>query len=203
MDIQTISNWLGTGSINVFGRPFAGKDTVCKKLADKFDGIVLGGGDIFRNTVIPEHVKRIIEAGNLAPTQDFIDIVVPYLSKQEFEDSPLILSSVGRWIGEEGGVLRAARESGHPLRAIIYLDISDTAAHNRLTRSLSSGDRARVDDHPEILEKRFKEFTTKTLPVIDEYEKLGLLIRIDGMQSPEVVFQTIVDELANRASASR
>src|ERR1700741_1102728 len=96
-EIQTIKKWLGTGSINVFGLPFAGKDTHSQELAVQLDGKILGGGEILRNSIIPDHVRELIDEGHLAPTEDYIRIVLPYLSKEEFADKPLILSSVGRW----------------------------------------------------------------------------------------------------------
>ena len=105
--IEKIAEWLGSGSINIFGMPFAGKDTQGELLATALDAVRLSGGEILRNSVIPPHVQEAIDAGNLAPTDEYIDIVLPYLSKQEFAGKPLILSSVGRWKGEEGGVIAA------------------------------------------------------------------------------------------------
>lgn len=202
-EIEIIKQWIGSSSVNIFGRPFAGKDTVCERLAELIDGVVLGGGDILRSSKIPQHVKEIIDAGGLAPTQDYVNIVLPYLSKKEFVNKPLVLSSVGRWIGEEEGVIQAAEKSGHSLKVAIYLDISDRTAHERLMIARSSNSRERSDDDPEKLERRFDEFNNKTAPVLLEYEKMGLLTTIDGAQSYEEVFQSVAKGLLNLASASR
>ncbi|HEY1085674.1 MAG TPA: nucleoside monophosphate kinase [Candidatus Saccharimonadales bacterium] len=199
MDIELIKTWLGTGAINVFGRPFAGKDTVCARLGEDLDGVVLGGGDILRNSVIPPHVKEIIDSGALAPTDDYIDIVLPYLSKAEFADKSLILSSVGRWIGEEQGVLQAAEKSGHGIKAVIYLDISNDVARERLNNAHTTDRESRADDTLATLEKRFNEFEEKTLPVIHEYEKLGLLVRIDGSAPHHDVYTAVISALATKA----
>lgn len=201
-DITTVSEWLGSGSINIFGLPYAGKDTQAELLAKEFDGVRLSGGEILRNSVIPEHVKLAIDKGNLAPTQDYIDIVLPYLGRDEFSGKPLILSSVGRWHGEEEGVLQALEQSGHPLKAVIFLTINEDKLHERWEIAQSTGDRGdRADDAQHVLSTRLAEFHDKTLPVIDYYREKGLLIEIDASNHVIDVCRDIVDALAQRATA--
>jgi adenylate kinase len=151
---------------------------------------------------VPEHVTTLIRAGKLAPTEDYIAIVLPYLSKEEFSNKPLILSSVGRWHGEEDGVLGAAEASGHPVKAVVYLDITEEGVRTRWQEKNHVGARGeRHDDTEEILETRLEEYREKTLPVIDYYKKSGLLIDIDSSLPKDVVLQTIIDELYKRAIA--
>lgn len=200
--LAAIRTWLGTGSINIFGRPFAGKDTHGRELVDFFDGVLLGGGDILRNSVVPEHVTTLIRAGKLAPTEDYIAIVLPYLSKADFKDKPLILSSVGRWHGEEAGVLGAAEAAGHPVKAVIYLAISEDGVRQRWQEKNHVGARGeRHDDTAEILETRLAEYREKTLPVIDYYKSTGLLIEIDSSLPKDEVLQIIIDALYARATS--
>jgi len=194
--ITAIKNWLGAGSINVFGMPFAGKDTQSNRLAELLDANVLGGGEILRNSVIPKRVKKAIDAGELAPTKDYIRIVLPYLSKEEFAGKPLILSSVGRWHGEEPGVIGAAKDSGHEIKAVIFLKLEEEDAIERFKESIKIGDRGtRTDDDPDAIHRRFSEFREKTLPVIDFYRQKNLLIEIDGRPPIEEIFNKIIDEL--------
>jgi adenylate kinase len=162
--------------------------------------VVLGGGDILRNSVIPEHVREIIDNGGLAPTDDYINIVLPYLSKQEFADGPLILSSVGRWHGEEEGVLGAAKASGHEVKAVIYLDIDQAVALERWDHAQKHATRGeRADDARHKLDTRFDEFNKKTLPVIEYYREHKLLIDVDGRPDAARVSQDIINALATFA----
>jgi len=194
-----IKAWLGSGTINIFGRPFAGKDTQGAKLAATFEGSLLGGGDILRNSTIPDYVDAILRRGELIPSDDYVDIVLPYLSKPEFADRPLILSSVGRWIGEEKGVLAATEAANHPLKAVVYLELSEATVIDRWKSLQSHDDRGgRYDDTEEVLTKRLEEYRNKTIPVIEEYEMMGLLIRIDGESDPVTVYDSILGALDER-----
>ncbi len=199
-----IKNWLGSGSINLFGLPYAGKDTQGELLAEKFGARLLGGGEILRGSVIPPHVKVAIDAGNLAPTQEYIDIVLPYLSRSEFANKPLILSAVGRWHGEETGVLQATKQSGHSIKAVIYLAIDESTLRRRWEATQSAGGRGeRADDARDILDTRLAEFREKTLPVIETYREMGLLIEVDASVDVTTVNQQILSELSRFASAAQ
>lgn len=194
--LEVIRTWLGSGSINIFGRPFAGKDTHGRELVTLFNGVLLGGGDILRNSEVPAHVTEHIRAGRLAPTEDYVQIVLPYLSRDEFKGKPLILSSVGRWHGEEEGVLRATKAAGHETKAVIYLDIDDDAVRKRWSKEDHSANRGdRHDDTAEILEVRLKEYREKTLPVIDYYRDTGMLITIDSTASKQAVLDLLIQRL--------
>lgn len=201
--IADVKSWLGTGSINLFGRPFAGKDTQGRILADLFDGVLLGGGDILRNSVIPERSKQALSRGELIPIEDYISIVLPYLSKDEFKDKPLILSSVGRWHGEEPGVMGATESSGHQIKAVIYLNQPESASWERWRKdqeTKSKGDRGnRTDDYENILPTRFAEFTNKTGPVLDYYrQQTDLFIEVNSDQHAVQVTADILRALQAR-----
>lgn len=200
--IDIITKWLGSGSINIFGLPFAGKDEQAKRFANTFSGVTLSGGEILRSSITPE-IQSFFDAGELIPSDLYVEVVLPYLSKTEFMNKPLILSSVGRWHGEEDGVIKALKEANHELKAVIFLNISHGDAVKRLNASKSIGDRVgRTDDNEELLDTRFKEFEAKTSSVIDYYRGLNLLIEIDGSKSREEVQADILDALATKAQNS-
>ena len=200
--LSTIKSWLGTGSINIFGYPYAGKDTHGGTLSELFDAPLLSGGNILRNSVIPEDIKSLMDRGGLIPTEDYIRIVIPYLSKSEFQGRPLILSSVGRWVGEESGVLEATESSGHPTKAVIYLHLSEGVVRERWQVSQEINDReGRADDHSHALEYRLEEFKNKTLPAIEEYRKKNLLIEVNSEASKQEVLENILARLYLRATS--
>jgi adenylate kinase len=195
-DLQRVAAWLGSGSLNIFGPPFAGKDTQGRVLADLFDGPLLGGGEILRQSHMPDHFKDLHRTGKLFPTDIYLELVLPYLSQESFRGKPLILSSVGRWHGEEAGVLEATAQAGHPIKAIILLDIDKDEIWRRWKKSHTIKDRGdRSDDSYEVLETRLEEFRNKTMPVIDFYRDEQLLIEVDGSQKPDLVTKNILKSL--------
>ncbi|HVX24379.1 MAG TPA: nucleoside monophosphate kinase [Candidatus Saccharimonadales bacterium] len=197
--VARLQDWLGQGSINIFGRPYAGKDTQGETLADLFGAELLGGGEILRNSVIPSEVRRIMDAGDLIPTADFIRIVLPYLSDEKFANKPLILSAVGRWQGEEEGVLQATQAAGHPIKAVIFLNTNEALVRQRREQGIGQDRGYRADDAADTFEKRLTEFREKTLPVIEFYRQNDLLIEIDGSPKPPAVTESILDALLLRA----
>jgi adenylate kinase len=203
MESENIKTWLGMGSINIFGLPFSGKDTQAHALAADLDAEVISGGDILRSHSDQTTIKKLMLTGELFPTDYYLGIITPFLSRQEYADMPLILSSVGRWHGEEEAIIKATTESGHPLKAVINLELDEAEVWRRFEASNKQKDRGfRHDDASQILEIRLNEFQTKTLPVIDFYRDKGLLIDVDGSKPAKIVTQEIVGRLALFAQTS-
>lgn len=205
--IAKIKNWLGTGSINLFGLPFSGKDTIGKKLAEALNAKLLSSGDILRKSVdqASKQALRDRNSGKLTPTEEFRNIILPYFSLPALNDYPLVLSMVGRWIGEEQPTMEAARASGHPIKAVVLLNVSEAEVKSRWeaaqilqNRTGDPEEDKRADDKTmAILQTRFDEFNTKVMPVIQVYQKMGILIPVNARQNREEVFASVIDSLAN------
>jgi adenylate kinase len=99
---------------------------------------------------------------------------------------------------------------------VIFINISRKESFNRLTKrrqckkcgrlipwigefkKLKNCDKCkgeliiRNDDKPVAIKKRLEEFNEKTMPVIEHYKKQKKLIKINGEQSIEKVFQDIL-----------
>lgn len=201
--MSAIKSWLGSGSINIFGLPMSGKDTQGLRLAKALDAEFLSSGEIIRK-MEQEQGQDLTGSGNLIPTNIFYEWVLPYFERRELFGKPLVLSSIGRWFGEENQVMSVAKGSDHEIKAAIVLIISASDAKTRFTASKDLGDRGtRTDDQSlEVLDNRLQEFREKTVPVLKHYQSLGLLIEINGSQSREEVFNEIVEKLYAKASES-
>ena len=203
--IDIIKNWLGTGSINIFGMPYSGKDTLGIRLAEALGGKFLSSGLILRAAEEQDKsLRNEMAAGELADTDKFRGLVLPYFFKQELLQFPLVLSSVGRWEGEEYDVIDTAVKSLHPIKAVIILNISEAEIKNRWHTARELQDRGqRADDKDlKILDKRIEEFMTKTMPVIETYQKRGLLLTVNGHQSRDDVYNEVVEQLFKVAQNS-
>ncbi len=199
--ISKIKSWLGTGSINIFGLPMSGKDTQGIRLAEVLNAKFLSSGMIIR-TMESETKQNYSENGELIPTNLFYEWVLPYLERRDLFGSPLVLSSIGRWAGEETQVMSVASGAGHDIKAAILLNISEADVENRFNASKTLNDRGeRSDDkNLETFRTRLKEFREKTLPVLQHYKTLGLLIEVNGDQTREAVFEEIIDKLYQKAT---
>jgi len=197
-EIEAIKKWLGNGSINIFGMPYSGKDTIGSALANMLGADMLSSGHLLRN-----YGEKVQEAGVLSPTEVFYDVVLPAFYDKNYSDKPLILSSIGRWHGEEYRVIETAKKSEHPIKAVLYVEITEDEIYRRLNAAYEIGDRSgRFDDTREIIKTRLNEFNEKTLPVIKTYRDMGLLIDIDGMGEREKVMERVVKKLFIFAKAN-
>lgn len=199
--LQLIKKWLGTGSINIFGLPMSGKDTVGVRLAEAINGKFLSSGLIAR-TLEKSTNQNITGGGKLMPSNLFYDWVLPYFEKKELWEYPLVLSSIGRWEGEENQVMSVAKASGHPIRAVIMLQLSEQDAIERWEAAKLLNDRGlREDDtNPEVFQTRINEYREKTVPVLRHYRELGLLVPVKADVPRDQVFANVVEALTSFAS---
>ena len=194
--LAKIKAWLGTGSLNVFGLPMSGKDTVGERLAKDLDAKFLSSGIIIR-AFEAEQNQNMTGSGQLIPTNTFYDIILPYFSREKMKDDSLILSSVGRWAGEEDKIMEAAKNGGHEIKAVVLLDLTEADVKSRFEAAKELNDRGgRADDASiEIFETRIREFNEKTVPVLNHYDELKLLIRVPADESRDEVYLSVVDKL--------
>ncbi|MDO4611462.1 MAG: nucleoside monophosphate kinase [Candidatus Saccharibacteria bacterium] len=198
--ITIIKNWLGTGSINIFGLPMSGKDTQGVRLAEALGAKFLSSGIIIRAK--EEETKQSLTGnGALIPTNIFYDWVLPYFERADLRDFPLVLSSIGRWYGEESVVMSAAAGAGHDIKAVILLNISEADVETRFEAAKILDDRGGRADDKDVatFRTRLEEFRTKTMPVINHYHDLDLLITVNGDQSRDAVFIEIIEKLYEKA----
>ena len=194
--LAKIKAWLGTGSLNVFGLPMSGKDTVGERLAKDLGAKFLSSGIIIR-AFEAEQNQNMTGSGQLIPTNTFYDIILPYFSREEMKNDSLILSSVGRWAGEEDKIMEAAKNGGHEIKAVALLDLTEADVKNRFEAAKELNDRGeRADDaNLEIFETRIREFNEKTVPVLNHYDELKLLIRVPADGSRDEVYLSVIDKL--------
>lgn len=199
--IQQIKTWLGIGSINIFGLPMSGKDTVGVQLAEKLGAKFLSSGMIVR-AMEKATGQNITGNGKLMPSNVFYEWVLPYFEREDLWKYPLILSSIGRWSGEEDEVMSVAKNSGHTIRAAVVLQLSDQDVVERWEAAKLLGDRGlRTDDaDPQVFQTRITEYHEKTLPVLQRYQELGLLVSVPANGTREQVLANVIEALANFAS---
>ena len=66
-------------------------------------------------------------------------------------------------------------------------------------KTLQDRDERKDDKDLEVSRKRLEEFRLKTMPVIEHYHDLGMLITVNGDQTREAVFTEMIEKLYKRA----
>ena len=74
------------------------------------------------------------------------------------------------------------------VRAALYFDVSNEEMKKRIL----GRNEGRADDNEETITKRLATFEKETKPILEEFEKQKILIKIDGMKS--------VDEISNEVN---
>lgn len=194
--LEKIKSWLGTGSLNIFGLPMSGKDTVGMRLAEDLQAKFLSSGIIIR-AYEAEQNEDMTGSGKLIPTNTFYDIILPYFSREELRNDSLVLSSVGRWSGEEDKIMEAAKAGGHEIKAVVLLDLTEEEVKNRFEAAKDLNDRGeRADDaNIEVFETRLAEFREKTMPVLNHYDELKMLVKVHASGSRDEVYTNVIDRL--------
>lgn len=194
--LEKIKSWLGTGSLNIFGLPMSGKDTVGMRLAEDLQAKFLSSGIIIR-AYEAEQNEDMTGSGKLIPTNTFYDIILPYFSREELRNDSLVLSSVGRWSGEEDKIMEAAKAGGHEIKAVVLLDLTEEEVKNRFEAAKDLNDRGeRADDaNIEVFETRLAEFREKTMPVLNHYDELKMLVKVPAIGSRDEVYVNVIVRL--------
>lgn len=203
----------------IMGVQGSGKGTLARRLVEDFDLVHISVGDIFRwhiqhHTKMGARVKRIVASGQLVPDATVEEVVRDRLGIHDWNYGFLL-----------DGFPRNPEQAQFYLEnydcdAVIQLDISDEAVMQRITnRRLCSKcgldynlinhrpkvlDRcdvcggalvARIDDTPEAVQARLRDYHSKTVPTLDLFSKKGLIVRIDATQSADVVFRELCSRL--------
>ncbi len=169
----------------------AGKSTQGNLLSKELNIPYLSTGHIFRTiakekTKLGRYVKETINAGLLIPDDKVLEIVQNYLSRPEYKKG-YILDGFPR-------TLTQARKFKNGITKVFYLRIPDREALWRL----SYRDEMREDETLKAIKKRIELFHKYTKPVIEFYEKKGLLVEIDGTKSIKEVNQAILKSLGKQ-----
>jgi adenylate kinase len=77
-------------------------------------------------------------------------------------------------------------ERGMGLDVVIKIDVDDDVLMSRLAG------RGRLDDDAAVIAQRLQQYEQLTRPLADYYRNRGILREVDGLGSPDEVFNRIV-----------
>jgi len=178
--------------IVLLGPPGSGKGTLSKKLEDRNGFSHISTGDLIRNSDDSE-LKKIIAGGKLVPDRIMARMLRKELGKLDLSKG-IIIDGFPRTIKQSGMLDSILGKLGVGLNHAIYIKLNEETAKKRILKRAEKEDRE-DDKDPEIVSKRFKEYSEKTAPLIDSYEKSRRLITIDGSKGSDDVYKETVKAL--------
>ena len=179
----------------LFGPPGAGKGTQASKIMEKFNIAHLSTGNIFREAIkngteLGKKVKSIIDNGKLVPDKTVVDLVREELQDGKY-DNGYILDGFPRTVVQAEAFDAYLEEQNLELDAFVNLEVPE----DELVKRILSRGEGRSDDTEEKIKTRLQVYFNQTRPVLNHYEKQGVVKHIDGVGSIEEIFNRIVEEL--------
>lgn len=190
----------------IIGPQGSGKGTQARLLSDSFDFVHISIGDIFRwnmvnHTKLAARVTRIMNEGRLVPDEIVEEVVRQRLEQHDWNFG-FVLDGFPRTRSQAEYLFE-----NWNLDKAIYLDIPEDVVFGRVMQRVAEGQGGgftkRLDDNPQALRVRLQEFLEKTQPLLRLFEQKGMLVTIDGNQSIECVFDSIVANLGLQAAAAK
>ena len=206
--------------IVMLGAPGAGKGTQAKMIAVKYEIPHISTGDIFRSNIkngteLGKKAKEYMDQGLLVPDELTVDLVIDRLAQEDCKNG-YILDGFPRTIPQAEALDAALAKRSEKMDFAVNVDVPDENIVNRMSgrractkcgatyhvvyNPSSRGDICeacgdklilRDDDKPETVQKRLTVYHAQTQPLIDYYQKQGILKTVDGTQDMNDVFAAI------------
>ena len=210
--------------IIMLGAPGAGKGTQAKKIAEKYGLPHVSTGDIFRaniknGTPLGIEAKKYMDEGKLVPDELTVKILLDRVAQDDCKNG-YILDGFPRTIPQAEVLDKALTELNDKIDYAIDVEVPDENIINRMggrRACLACGATYHVvfnapkkegicdacgkelvlrdDDAPETVKKRLDVYHEQTQPLIDFYNKKGILKEVDGTKEMNDVFNASVSIL--------
>ena len=207
--------------IIMLGAPGAGKGTQAKKIAARYEIPHVSTGDIFRanikgGTELGMKAKTFMDQGMLVPDEITIGMLMDRIHEDDCAKG-YVLDGFPRTIPQAESLTNALKSMGEAIDYAVNVDVPDENIVSRMggrRACVSCGATYHVefnaprtegvcdtcgeklvlrdDDKPETVQKRLNVYHEQTQPLIDYYQKAGVLKEVDGTKNMEEVFQDIV-----------
>ncbi len=174
----------------LFGIQGSGKGTQAKKLAAEFGYDIFEAGGELRKIAasvseLGQTVKSFIDAGDLVPHEIIMQVVKEAILKRP-KTQKILFDGIPRDLNQMKDFDAIMKEVGRGFTVIHLLLDPEEGLRRIFGRAKLEG---RADDaDEEIIRKRMKTFTEKTVPVLETYKKKGLVTEIDGMKGVDEVY---------------
>ena len=210
--------------IVIFGPQGAGKGTQSARIAEKYGIPAISTGEIFRwaikgQTSLGQKVLQYVDNGGLVPDELTIGVVRERLDADDAKEG-FLLDGFPRNVGQADALNEILDGQGTSLDAALVIEVPEEMSLRRLlgrrvctqcgrnyhidappkedwTCDVCGGEVvSRVDDNDEsTIRARLKLYHEQTEPMKAYYSERGILKEVDGVGTPDEVFDRIVAAL--------
>ena len=178
----------------IIGPPGVGKGTQAKIIKEIYSIPHLSTGQILRNEIELESevgmiAKNFIDDGLFVADEILIKIIENNISNPTCSNG-YILDGYPRNLEQVRNLNELLTKLNQTIDYAVNLIADENELVNRLIKR--SKDSGRRDDTVEIITKRQKIYWEQTAPIIQYYEKLGILKEVDGIGTIKEISQNII-----------
>ncbi|MCF6240058.1 MAG: adenylate kinase [Bacteroidales bacterium] len=185
-------------NIVIFGAPGSGKGTQSGLFVQKMGLVHLSTGNMLRDemarrTALGEKIRKGMDAGEFVSDEQAAQLLVANMNRNKSAKG-FVFDGFPRTLSQTEILDQILKERNTKLDFAFLLDLPADIAFERIMKRAVELNRGE-DQNPETVRKRFTIYQEKTKPVIDFYLKQGKLKIIDGMGTPDDIFEKITKEI--------
>lgn len=190
----------GARRLLIIGAPGAGKGTQAGRIADALGIPAISTGDIFRANVSQETelgklAKSYMDKGEYVPDSVTNDMVRSRLAEDDAR-SGFLLDGYPRTLDQVGALDEILEAGEAAVDAVLMLEVDYDAVIQRLVAR--GAEQGRSDDTEETIRHRLEVYAEQTTPLVDVYERRGILHRVNGMRTIDEVTEDLLGVLGAR-----
>jgi adenylate kinase len=205
-------------NIIILGPLGSGKGTQARLIAEKLNLFYFESGKFLRQLAKNDSSidERINKKGELLPDKEMFSLLAKHIEDNNPTRENLLLEGYPRSVKQYELLKEWLAEKSQQIDKTIFLEISEKESIRRT--SARKIDRKtgeiynlitnppgpdvdtnnlyqRPDDKPEAIKKRLDWFKDSVLPLVDVFEKEGILERVDGERPIKIIFEDILSRL--------
>lgn len=179
-------------NVVVFGYPGSGRGSQGKALAKKFDLEYVATGpmldaEIKRGTEVGQRIRTLYENGQLVPDEIVVQLIEKRLADSR-DVNGFIFKGYPRTLVQSYILDGLLKKHGSAISQIIEIEVPTLELIRRLDERSQTAGCMPYDTSTAKIVKRLHEHETKTVPVIQKYNELHGVIKVDGMGTFDEVF---------------
>ena len=194
-------------NIVLFGYPGSGRGSQGKALAKRFGLEYVATGEMLEREIqsgstLGRRIKDLYENGQLVPDEIVVQLIEKKLADSK-DVKGFIFKGFPRTLVQSYILDGLLKKHGSSTTKIIEIEVPTLELIDRLDARSKTDRCMPYDTSTARIVKRLQEHETKTVPVIEKYNQLHGVTKIDGQGSFEEVFERLSFEVENGLKSLR